>query len=626
MVNKKRLEEEIRHDAQLLSEEYKINSSDAEQILFQLAKKRWYIPCSYENTELAKALKHLDPKEVLEFFKTENLEKLLASVFALDYLNLNIAPLYTLHELQSLTSDLINHMNENKDSLIDTGFPISIFKKSLWLDRHLNQLYPLNEKHPLYSDDYLNDLEDSFRLINQASDYLQLQGSDQSSIHDLGEYSLALEEKILENAKKNINKGNISSIHKTPQDVNEPHPAFSDADVDRVKNLRAKVFDIKIKVLEKLSIALSSNDRNRSHSIIIDDYYQMIKTHLSPDDITFLLDIDKRYSLITGNLFEHPPQFYSLWCYNAGLTDLLKVIGHYQKELEIGTMNEVKKILECLGTEMLPESYYEVLNNHDMKENLDKAILVFSVLEKQESLFWKNYINKVNDLVGKATIEQPVIDPFKALLDKFILNSSDTNLFLKAGDIWFISYNKENALINHSVGLNYIAWLLANPEESFPSSSMHELGDQPRKVRQKDILSKMAKEQISHYDDIVDSSYSYGNQPVIDDTAKKDIKNRTEELKDTIKYKKSQKEDTSEEETELALLKEYLKSSTGLLEKPRYFNSEDEKARKNVTNAISIAIKRIEEHCPKTAHHLKISIKKGNINSYSPEKIIDWTL
>jgi hypothetical protein len=43
-------------------------------------------------------------------------------------------------------------------------------------------------------------------------------------------------------------------------------------------------------------------------------------------------------------------------------------------------MSEVKKRLECLGAEMLPKSYYEVLNNHDMKENLDKATCNRSIL------------------------------------------------------------------------------------------------------------------------------------------------------------------------------------------------------------------------------------------------------
>jgi len=55
----------------------------------------------------------------------------------------SLTPLYTLDELRSITDLLMRYLEDNRDSLIKTGYPQTEFLKSRWLDWHFGRLYPV---------------------------------------------------------------------------------------------------------------------------------------------------------------------------------------------------------------------------------------------------------------------------------------------------------------------------------------------------------------------------------------------------------------------------------------------------------------------------------------------------
>jgi non-specific serine/threonine protein kinase len=80
--------------------------------------------------------------------------------------------------------------------------------------------------------------------------------------------------------------------------------------------------------------------------------------------------------------------------------------------------------------------------------------------------------------------------------------------------------------------------------------------------------------------------------------------------------------------TEIDFLSEQLASAVGLGGRDRRAAGAAERARVNVTRAISDSVKRIREYGPRLARHLDASIRTGTFCSYAPPDPSDarWEL
>src|SRR5262249_16869361 len=95
----------------------------------------------------------------------------------------------------------------------------------------------------------------------------------------------------------------------------------------------------------------------------------------------------------------------------GGVTDLLNVIGHYEKELTLGTLAQTRDALgifiqpDELGCPHLAiDSYYQVLGGPE-RVTLDAALDRFQALDLQELSFWLNYARRVQKALAEEFYE-----------------------------------------------------------------------------------------------------------------------------------------------------------------------------------------------------------------------------
>lgn len=92
---------------------------------------------------LDKALAYLDPDKALSLFETADIDDLAYKVSYFDFLTNQETPFYTHEELAELIAQFITYLKANKSSLLAIGYPAKSFAKSPWLFRNLSRLYPV---------------------------------------------------------------------------------------------------------------------------------------------------------------------------------------------------------------------------------------------------------------------------------------------------------------------------------------------------------------------------------------------------------------------------------------------------------------------------------------------------
>ena len=86
---------------------------------------------------------------------------------------------------------------------------------------------------------------------------------------------------------------------------------------------------------------------------------------------------------------------------NGGLTELLGLIGHFEKEVDIGTLHCAKAILNAKLPDVHIESYYQVIGD-SRREWLDNAMYLFAMLSwKQETPFWDKHEARIKEALDR---------------------------------------------------------------------------------------------------------------------------------------------------------------------------------------------------------------------------------
>ena len=94
----------------------------------------------------------------LDILEKEDLDTVIENDYLLNYLQ-DYAPLFSLRELETITESLIRHQEANRESLIAHGYPTSSFEDSSWHSKLLSNLYYLTlspEEERLYSNLFSN--------------------------------------------------------------------------------------------------------------------------------------------------------------------------------------------------------------------------------------------------------------------------------------------------------------------------------------------------------------------------------------------------------------------------------------------------------------------------------------
>jgi len=123
--------------------------------------------------------------------------------------------------------------------------------------------------------------------------------------------------------------------------------------------------------------------------------------YLSADEAYFLMEIDSSQK---SSEYAHPK---SLLSAKGGLSALLSLVGHCEKELRIGTMAKTCGALgelihkdECGLPYLIFGSYYEVLGKPE-QHKVESACDMLTELEGQEREFWGEYEERVNSAIDE---------------------------------------------------------------------------------------------------------------------------------------------------------------------------------------------------------------------------------
>jgi hypothetical protein len=687
-----KINQRINSEAQELSKTHGLDEKRVAKVLHNLAEINWYDPDIAIHSELEKAFKYLSPLDALDLFEKEDLTCLATRVLLVEYLNARTTPFYTLEKLADLTKDFIDHLHKNKDHLLKTGFPKATFEKCPWLNKHLNKLYyfklPIFESFILKDYKYrswaplLFDDNEYSSTMSRTPENRELEFKYKESEELVIHYKWAKETSFFDFAGRDTNQSDvitnldlyerlrlqhldisesITSVYEKANTISE----FSDEDVVKLTYLREKVFNLKISVLEKLYASAKSKSKYK----IITDCVRSINKYLTAEEINFLIKNDHFY---TNMVYGERPYYLnngnSLIYHNAGLSDLFMVIGHFYKEIELSTMDEISKGLYELPERSLPVSYYEAIGERWQKD-LDVLLYYFAVLEERELEFWNEYKLRINKIfnMGKPFSQEygtPVRDKKNVdFIEVLKVNVSDTNevtidretfeavledllksggevafkfppsknlsnqkpeyIFVNMGKVWRIAYEGNEIFINDMIGLHYIKILLSKQYKTFNPGELVSLIQ--KSLPNKTPYSNMSHDQLAD-EGLYKSHGSGGRIATIE--AKQDILKRLHELEEyrdnalsNKQYDLADKYDEELEELENWIEKEY---GQDLIR--RTTNKDYKRMYDLVYVNINRAIDEIKKLNHEIGTHLDSSIKTGKDTSYFPPNEIPWVL
>ncbi len=183
----------------------------------------------------------------------------------------------------------------------------------------------------------------------------------------------------------------------------------------------------------------------------------------------------------------------------------------------------------------------------------------------------------------------------------------DGRVFRQEGEYWTLAYDGTASFrLRDSKGLRYIAQLLRHPD---------------RDIHALDLVSGGSTRSETIVDAAEPVAVGLGDAgAVLDGPAKAAYRARLDDLRAELAEAESFGDLGRIESLrgEIDMLSQQLAAAVGLGGRDRRVSSAVERARVNVTRAISDAIGRVREHSPLLARHLDVSIRTGTFCTYQP--------
>jgi len=674
-------------DAEQFAERHKVELRGVKRVFRGLAKRGTpWLPNDARPCVLDIVAAHVGPARALEIAAaTSDLCALDQWAALLADLVYPMTPLHTVAELCTLAGQFLGHLKRNRHWLTQCGHPRWNFNKCRWLDLHLTPLY--FTKVPLT---YGNGR--GFREQAEA----ERQGK--ADTDDAGNFEYAYtwpREPIAIGIF--VHRPDLVAVrNEAPCSVSvaahlrgwigghafgEPGPIeqcdYADAsliqeieadEATRLEQLRPRLLALKQAVLRRLSRA----QRSDSAEGLWDDCLSILTDTDSDgvwaEEADFLISIDNRF----GGSSESPAdsateascRFGPLPCANGGLSDLLKVIGHFEKELTIGTMDKTATALRNLEPKVRQGSYWQLLGT-TVSRDLDSALSEFARLEQEEEAFWREYEYRVNEAIrrkfrveegGTWVPREMATDPdFRHMRASFVAQVRDhkletgylpsvsvgaqaatvepqvetqpppvaeerPNVFRNRGATWDVRWDaRASVSVEHTKGMYYIAYLLARPWEWFPATllvhaldnglkSLPELEDQPGKWSE---------------------AYVHGLRSIRDRRVLDAILGTARNLKEVNQQLLEAKDrGDGAQMAELQTKRCLLNKSAGGAEDSRgvglKVDQEAHNDRRAVCNAIRRAIDWLYKRHPAVAEHIDDALDTGYWVRYEPYPVITW--
>lgn len=518
-------------------------------------------------------------------------------------------PLYTLPELAERTAGFIAHLERNREHLLLTGFSRTGFARCEWLQIRLGNLYYTYE--PI-----------SWRARAGAA---------REWIYEYAWTADADAEAPFSAATTPIRDGY--------------EPIAEDVRV-RLASLRAIVHDAKIAILRLLLTVMHDRDthdlRERSRELLV--------RSLSPGDKDFLLRADDYYLRLPSG----EPAFSSARGYGAGgLSDLLDVIGHYEREIELGRLAHTRERLfgfmstDDHGRFSMSRNLYSETEEIALLETALATYLSRTVAHAARVTDYRLWRDRtLNE--GWAPAAEPKRTPFECQNQ-----STAENVFRRERNKWIVAFNGRRSvevpdpMRGPNAGQGYagfrtVAYLLSKPHVRI---SAYELDNY-------EIAVAVATDHSQHVslteaiDAGLSTSRASGEQGKLpDDQAVSDYRKRLAALQTSVEGASKElaaaqtdpkrmqtgrvirlQKQITEWEEEISLLKREIGRAVGQGGQLRSIDGERETVRLRVRGRIERVRKRLEECDPVLGKHLRDHIITTDGFKYAPPLPVDWQL
>ena len=200
------------------------------------------------------------------------------------------------------------------------------------------------------------------------------------------------------------------------------------------------------------------------------------------------------------------------------------------------------------------------------------------------------------------------------------------SIFQKEAGIWQLTFAGKTVYVSNGIGLDYVAYLLANPRRGVGVMSLYRAVATERQECQTAVpLFDIAKKDKGR---ARKTSSTEETNAVADRSAITECERRLYETINEIE----KAEQNKDKARALSLKKvrdellDYLKACTGHNGHLRRISDVREKTRKSVSNAIARSISKVFAKHRKLARHLRNSIRTGYECTYDPEENIEWSL
>jgi hypothetical protein len=309
---------------------------------------------------LDKALAYLDPEKALSLFETADIDDLAYKVSYFDFLTDKETPFYTHEELAEVIEQFITYLKAHKSSLLAIGYPVKSFEKSPWLFRNLSRLYPVKIPFTVQGRSF------SHQKIAEI-DGIAEKDSEGNLIFNytwIKEWFYDL--KPLE-ALSNCSYEEALLIK-----------GLQEKDIKHIEGNRAKVFNLKIEILE---LAYKYLYQNRNANDFWENCFNTIANDLTKDAFQQFAKIESAYSQLfvidnTSDFLVTCPSAITEGKPNldtGGINNIFAFIFFVEAELIIGQMHKTKRKLLQLSKGKIPGSYYDLVSSPSILA-IDEAI------------------------------------------------------------------------------------------------------------------------------------------------------------------------------------------------------------------------------------------------------------
>jgi len=343
------------------------------------------------------AFKYLPEDEAFAMFESSDLNLPFFGLFQIAHLVFPATPFYTLHELSDVCEEFLVHIERNRDHLITTGYPARSFGKSKWLDNYLLNLYPV--KLPVFIQG---------KRPPEAQEVAEREGSAERDADGNLMYDYSwIEECPMSGVLPWEDADALWDVPKGPDGQTvyldplrfcsyERASIISGLPSDTARRLeksREDYLKLKIDLLNRLIRCVLSP---RKDEAIWAEGLRTLSEALTEEQMTFYLKVDGLLDEleIAGHLRQYYRWYptYNLW---GGISNLIYMIGHFEKEISIGAYHRTKSaILDIPGDVWPVESYFEILGR-PFQPDFDRVLHAYHELYGKEQDYWRAFEKRI---------------------------------------------------------------------------------------------------------------------------------------------------------------------------------------------------------------------------------------